>query len=249
MINKSLLEKYATDFRQKNGIGPYDAIRLKSLLVKLNVITVFKPLSCEFSGMSLKIKGENDAKFVLINSSHNIGKQHFTICHELYHLFVQEDFSFMLCKTGLFDKNHREEYNADVFASILLLPEHGVKSLIPDSETGQKDKISLKTILKIEHYYSCSRAALLYRLKELGLISSNFYNNYSVNIKKGAMQNGYSTDLYEKGNNYDHLGNYGELARDLFENEKISETHYISLLADWGMNEQQLENLSDEEEA
>lgn len=248
-MNKVLLEKYANDFRQKNGIGSYDPIRLKSFLSKLNVITVFRPLSCDFSGMSLKIK-ENDkiTRFILVNSNHNLGKQHFTICHELYHLFIQEDFSSMVCITGLFDKKNKEEYNADVFASLLLLPEQGVKSLIPDDETGHRDLISLKTILKIEHYYSCSRSALLYRLKELELITSKSYDVYAKNVKKGALQYGYSTDLYEKGNNSDVLGNYGELARELFEKEKISETHYISLLTDWGIDAQQLEKLSNGEE-
>ena len=54
-MNKVLLEKYANDFRQRNGIGSYDPIRLKSFLSKLNVITVFRPLSCDFSGMSFFI--------------------------------------------------------------------------------------------------------------------------------------------------------------------------------------------------
>lgn len=248
-MNKIILEKYANDFRLKNGIGSYDPIRLKSLLTRLNVITVFRPLNCDFSGMSLKIKEkEGTTRFILINSNHNLGKQHFTICHELYHLYFQEDFSSMVCRTGLFDKKNREEYYADVFASLLILPEHGLISLVPDNETGLRDIISLKTILKIEHYYSCSRSALLYRLKELGLITSKSYDVYVHNVKKGALQYGYSTDLYEKGNNYHVLGNYGELARELFENEKISETHYISLLTDWGIDEQQLERLSNGQE-
>lgn len=244
MYNKLVLEKNANEFRQNYGIGSGDPIRLKSLLSKLNVITVFKSLSASFSGMALKISSENNGveRFILVNSSHNIGKQHFTICHELYHLYVQKEFESMICNTGTFSKTNIEEFNADVFASYLLLPEVGLKSLIPDEEMG-KDKISLKTILKIEQYYSCSRTALLYRLKELHLLSSNGYDKFSSHIILGAIQNGYSTDLYRLGNEKLVIGNYGELARDLFENEKISETHYIKLLLDLGMNNLELDEL------
>ena len=50
-----ILEKKANDFRNRNGLGSNDSIRLKSLLNKLDVLTVFKPLSAAFSGMALKV--------------------------------------------------------------------------------------------------------------------------------------------------------------------------------------------------
>jgi Zn-dependent peptidase ImmA (M78 family) len=130
---------------------------------------------------------------------------------------------------------------------MLILPESGVKALIPDEEMG-KEKISIKTILKIEHYYSCSRSALLYRLKELSLLSSFGYESFSANVKLGAIQYGYATDLYEPGNNNLVIGNYGEIARELYEKDKISETHYVTLLMDLGMNESELENMFNGEE-
>lgn len=244
MSNPIILEKNAIEFRQRGGIGTDDPIRFKSILSKLNVITVYKDLGSDFSGMALKIHQQDTTfRLMLVNSNHPLGKQHFTICHELYHLFFQKDFSSMICKTGLFNKKDKEEYNADVFASILLLPEQGIKALIPDNETGGKDKISLKTILKIEHYFSCSRSALLYRLKTLNLITHKTYDKYVSDVKRGAIQYGYSTDLYSSGNKDNVLGDYGELAKELFDSEKISETHYISLLKDWGIKEEQLEDL------
>lgn len=245
-MNKFILEKYASQFRSKHGLGADDPIRFKSILSKLNVITIFRPLGTDFSGMAIKIRDEDVVRFLLVNSSHSLGKQHFTICHELYHLYIQNNFSSMFCNTGIFQKGTGEEYNADIFASYLLLPENGLKSLIPDNELV-KDKISLKTILKLEHYYSCSRAALLYRLKDMKLITSATYDKYSVNVKWSAIQYGYSTDLYKPGNDTLVIGDYGELARELFEKEKISENHYISLLTDWGMNENELETQFNEE--
>src|SRR5689334_3826364 len=105
MNNDLILEKAALQFRSDCGINNKDAIRLKSLLQKLNVITIFKPLTDDFSGMALKTKVKDEfIRFALINSKQSLGKQHFTICHELYHLFIQKDFNSRVCKTGLFDK-------------------------------------------------------------------------------------------------------------------------------------------------
>lgn len=247
-MNNIVLEKEATKFRTINGIGSDDPIKFASLLKKLNIITVYRPLSSGFSGMAIKLE-DNDIinRLILVNNTQTLGKQHFTIAHELYHLFVQRNFDYMTCNTGNFDKKSGEEFNADVFASILLLPENGVKSLIPDNETT-KDRISLQTILKIEQYYSCSRSALLYRLKELEIITSKSYDKYCINVKKGAILNGYSLQLYEKGNENLVIGNYGELANELYQKNKISESHFFSLLMDLGMNEEELENLSNGEE-
>ena len=50
-----------------------------------------------------------------------------------------------------------------------MLPEERILSLIPDKQLT-KDKITIDTILKIEHYFRSSRSALLYRLKELNII-------------------------------------------------------------------------------
>lgn len=247
-MNHLVLEKKANDFRNSNGIGSNDSIRLKSLLYKLNVLTVFKPLSSTFSGMAIKVEnGKEIKRFILVNSSKTLGNQHFTICHELYHLFIQEKFTSMVCTTGEFKRSDGEEYNADIFASYLLLPETGIKSLIPDEELG-KDKITLKTILKIEQYFSCSRAALLYRLKHLEIISSHYSEPFYNNVKRGAVEKAYTTDLYESGNHNQVIGDYGTIAYDLYENEIISESHYFTLLHDLGMNIEEIEKLDNGKE-
>ena len=238
-MNYNVLEKKAFEFRRTAGLSSDDPIRIKSLLTKLGVITVYKSMSEPFAGMALKV---DENRFILVNSKHSIGKQHFTICHELYHLYVQENFSSMICNTGRFDKTTGEEFNADRFASILLLPGDGIMSLIPEDQLS-KDKIQLATILKLENYFSCSRSALLYRLRDLNLISSQLYDHYKTGVIRSAVEYGYPTDLYTEGNDGLTIGDYGELARKLYDHEIISESHYISLLYDLGMNEDRLDKL------
>jgi Zn-dependent peptidase ImmA (M78 family) len=247
-MHPSILEKKANEFRLQNGLTQQDNIRLKSLLSKLNVLTVFKPLGESLFGMAIKVgEGSDTKRFILVNTNTSLGHQHFTICHEIYHLFIQAVFTSMVCHTGLFNRSDREEYHADLFASYLLLPQAGIESLIPDHEFP-KDKISLQTILKIEQYFSCSRSALLYRLKKLGFISEMGYERYNKNVKRSAIQYGYSTDLYQPGNHDQVVGDYGTLAKILFDEGKISESHYFSLLLDLGMNVEEIENLNHDEE-
>lgn len=247
-MNELLLEKMASSFRSEQGINNNDPIRLKSLLQKINVITVFVPLAENFSGMALKVNEEKAVhRFMLVNSLQSLGKQHFTICHELYHLYIQPEFVSQVCHAGLFDKKaDKNEYFADVFASFLLLPTDGLLENIPDEELGKK-KITLRTILFLEHFYSCSRRALLYRLKLMGLINSAEYERYTINIRRGAMESGYQTDLYEPGNDQLVIGDYGPLAKELFDKEKISESHYYSLLSDLGIDITQIDETNNGE--
>jgi Zn-dependent peptidase ImmA (M78 family) len=172
---------------------------------------------------------------MLINSNHRLGKQHFTVAHELYHLFVQGDFKHEISNSGKFDKSDKEEYRADWFAAYLLMPDAGIESLIPKQELS-KDKVSLATIVKIEQYFACSRSALLYRLEDMGLISKKTQEIYKSNVIKSAQELGYSTDLYFPANDGLILGNYGVLAKELLDNEKISESHYLSLMLDLGID-------------
>lgn len=247
-MSELLLEKEALNFRTEHGLQSTEPILLKSLLQKLNVITVFAPMSGQFSGMALKAQtGATYERFMLVNSNTTIGKQHFTICHELYHLFVQPDFSSRLCTTGLFDKKlDRHEYNADIFASFLFLPTEGLLKFIPDEELNKKP-VSLRTILFIENQYSCSRRALLYRLKSLDLIKQAEYDSFTVNVKRGAVENGFQTTLYEPGNHHTTVGDYGSLARELYDKEKISQSHYYSLLTDFGIDITKLDDQENDE--
>jgi len=239
-----LLDKFATQFRAENGYGNHESIHLKSLLHKLRVLAVFRPLEMDVSGMAIKV---GDNRFMLINTARTLGHQHFTICHELYHLYIQQDFSYQICHVGNFNKKDKEEYNADSFASKLLMPEEGIIALIPDAEL-EKFNISLATILKIEQYFSCSRSALLYRLLDLRLITSKQKAEYSTGVKMSAMGYGYSCRLYEKNNQTEVIGDYGYLARKLYDNQKISESHYYSLLEDLGLDFSTLQNNGDKGE-
>jgi Zn-dependent peptidase ImmA (M78 family) len=224
------LEKKADDCRQRWGYGTDKPINLQSLLLELNVPTFFKPME-KISGMAFK--SDINARFMLVNSAQTVGRQNFTICHELYHLFVQTDFSHKVCMAQSFDKKDPEEYAADNFAAFLLLPTKGIRDLMPEKEFAL-DTITLDTVVKMEQAFQCSRTALLYRLKQLKHISQTKYIELDKNKIKSAMNRGYPIQLYKPNNIELVWGNYGELAFDLFESGKISEGDYASIMLDIG---------------
>ena len=227
------LEKRASEFRQKHGLNDREPIRLKSLLQNLNVQTLFKPLSEQFCGMAIKAEQN---RFMLISSNQSLGRQHFTICHELYHLFIQENFTYQVCVPGQFDKKQPEEYNADWFAAYLLIPRDGVLSQINNWDELDLNQIQLSTILHIEQYFSCSRQALLRRLEDMELIDRTYGEPFKQDVKRSAILSGFTTELYEPGNEGKHIGDYGTKVKALYDADKISESHYFALMNDIGIN-------------
>ena len=197
-------EILASKFRIENGIGLAEPVDTKTLLRKLKATAIYRPLSKNSYGISCKSK--SGKMFFMINSNSTLGRQHFTIAHELYHMLYDENPSPHICcgNTTI------EEANADIFASALLMPRDGVYTMLSNEEIIDH-KIKITTILRIEQLFQVSRSMLLYRLKGMG-------------------EYGYDKSLYEPGNEGVNIGDFGEKAKILFDKGQISEGHYIELL-------------------
>lgn len=222
-----LLRKQSTSLREDGGYSNSEPVNLHSLLFKLNVITFFKPLSEDFSGMAFRF---DDSDFILVNSNQAVGRQNFTIAHELYHLKFQKDFTTHKCQISNLEGDRATERKANQFAALFLLPEEALFSNIPEHEL-KKDKISLATLLKLEQIFEVSHTYLLYRLQGLKLLSEEGWKKHAAySIKQQVSSYGLPTDLYEPGNHNKIIGDYGLLAKGLLEDHKISEGHYFELM-------------------
>lgn len=217
------MENAALQLRGKFGLSECEAVHTKTILRKENIIAMYKPLSDKAYGLSLKC---GDNRFMLINSNSTRGRQHFTIAHELYHLYVEANPKPHICSGA----KTKEEQSADLFASAFLMPKLGIVSNIPTEEL-RSSSVSLATVIKLEQYFSVSRSALLIRLQQLDIITLQCYNQLSATTaKKSAQEYGYDTALYEKGNENLVIGDFGAIARKLFDDEKISEGNYREFL-------------------
>lgn len=217
-------ELLAGHFRAKVGLSMSEPVNAKTLIRKLSILTIYRPLSEESYGISCK--SGSGKMFILVNSNSTRGRQHFTIAHEIYHLFYDEHPVPHMCSgnaTG-------EEKNANRFASALLMPKEGILALISKEEIASR-MVNLSTVLRMEQLFSVSRNTLLIRLKDIDLISQKHVDELKeYPVKETARQYGYDLSLYEPGNEGLVIGDFGEKARTLFEQGKISEGHYTELL-------------------
>lgn len=227
--------KAASEFRRRFDLGQADPIQIDSLLNKLDLLSVFAKMSPSFSGMAARF-GNNG--FLLINCDLSKGRQIFTICHELYHLFVQKDFEFEVItnnKNG--EKKNTTEKLADAFASELLMPEKGIQELLLKQNYLEKN-IEIEHIIKLEQYFQVSRQSMVYRLKNLGFISKkeNLEIKYFTEVKESAEKRRYDISLYEPTKPRIVSSDYLEKAQYLYAQEKIGMTDYAQLLNDIGID-------------
>jgi Zn-dependent peptidase ImmA (M78 family) len=227
----------ATQLREEMGIRSTDPISIHQILKCKGILGYFKPLGKDLSGMAIKVQAgerEKSKYFMLVNTNDPYCKQRFTAAHELYHLLIQKDFHYSYDK-DIYGSKDKEEVNANYFATYLLLPDAGVRQMIPIEEQ-KKDKVTIATLLKLEHNFRCSRLSLLYRLRYLGIITEKFIDSHKNNIKADALEYGYDTSLYLPDNRSELVGDYNIKARELYDKGMISQAKYYSYLRDMNIN-------------
>ena len=225
-LNLDSAENLAVRMRQDLQISLSEPVNAKTVLRVLGIITLYRPLSDSLYGLSVK-SSDNRYRFMLVNSNTTRGRQHFTIAHELYHLYYDADPHPHFCQDGNLDESERA---ANMFARAFLMPKAGILKSIPAAEL-LSGNMSLTTILKPEALYGVSHMAMLIRLKELRLITNAVFDQYqSISVTKEAALRGLDTNLYKSGNEGMVLGDFGAKARELFEMDLVSEGHYVELL-------------------
>lgn len=224
-MNSYQLNELAIQFRLDIGINHLDPIDFFPLIT--NKITdlsiVFLDMAEDISGACYKFDSQ---KIMFINSNHPKGRQNFTAAHEIYHLFYDPT-PFTICNINNNDKIEKE---ANQFASFLLLPTNALYTYKKDKKIKKWD---LDSIIDCEQYFQMSHEALLYRLKNIGDITSNQYNDFKHNIKHNAMMRGYDLSLYKPYINKNYtIGNYARLVEEAFKKERISNARKEEYLLD-----------------
>jgi len=209
-------------------ISSSEPVNTKTALRQLNIMTVYRPLSDNLFGLSLS-STDGKSRFMLVNSSITKGRQHFTIAHELYHLYFDENPQPHFC--GQLQITDPAERSANMFASAFLMPKEGLLMNIPAEELKDK-QIRIDTVIRLEQLYGISHQTMVVRLKELRIITPKCAESLlKLSIIKEAALRGYEDRLYKKGDGERLIiGDFGSKARRLFDEGKISEGHYLELL-------------------
>jgi Zn-dependent peptidase ImmA (M78 family) len=232
---KSELSYQANELRKRFGedlSSPIDVFAI--LQTQDNLTLVFYPFSDRISGMCVRTgSGE---QLIAVNSTRTLGRQRFTAAHELYHLFVQDQISTVICGNEIGGGRDEEEINADAFASYFLAPNDALRSFIEKNLLkGMRRPLGVDDVVRIEQHFRMSRQATLYRLVGDGWLTRDFANTLKIGIIASARRLGFTDELYvpsPESRQTFTSGSYIGLAERLLGSEAISSGKYEELLLD-----------------
>jgi len=200
----------AVRFREKVGYGNREPIDIESVVLKMKGYTIVKlELPEKISGMCII---DDDSKIIAINSTQTVGRQRYSLAHELYHLEIERLTNGMVCLSNGYDSKSDSEKEAEQFASYLLMPYDGLEWYIEKYGVTEWD---LKSIIELSQFYKMSFISVLRRLVGDGKIDTATYDEYSkISVRKEALRYGYDVSLYypavEEGE-WTTLGEYPRL--------------------------------------
>ncbi len=232
MINKTELNNKAVYIRRKlgeNELSPIDIFALVQMIDSLTLI--FYPLGESISGACFR--GEASA-IIVVNSAKSVGRQRYTLAHELYHYYFDDGVKSTVCSSKIGTGNENEK-KADQFASYLLMPQAALYEEIQSIKAGEERKITPEEIIRLEQYFGISHQAMLVRLKDDGEITPADVEVIQAGIISRTAKMGMNVSLYKpspQGENVKVLGHYVSQAEKLFKSDIISEGKYEELLLD-----------------
>lgn len=126
--------------------------------------------------------------YVVLNTSLPKVNVNFAIAHEIYHVFYGSD--EFVSKIEFMDDHyyeHEEEYAANLFAGMLLMPELSFRRMfVKFKEEANGD--DSETIIRLISYYQVPYMAVLIRSLELELISRNAVRESFFNIERNQIK-------------------------------------------------------------
>lgn len=133
--------------------------------------------------------------YILINTSLPKVNTNFAICHEIYHVFYQGNeykSKVEFANDHYFECD--EEFAANVFAGMLLMPETGFRQIygLFKKESGGNEQ---DTVIRLMNYYQAPYMAVLIRCYELDLPDSNYISEDLLNVDEGYVRTRFS-DLW-----------------------------------------------------
>lgn len=205
--------------RHEWGIESFASINVRSLIYSniRDLTVLWFPMETHISGCCSKTKED---KIIFINTNHAVGRQNFTLAHELYHLLFEDLDDFIIC--GVNPKSESEK-NANDFASSLLMPD---SALYWFKNKNMIQEWSLEDVIKCEQYYQVSRQAMLHRLKAMGWINQKEFRQFGFDIIRNADRLGYDTGLYKhspESQRYSSIGQLIRLTEKMYDDNRITD--------------------------
>lgn len=232
-MDKMDLWKKATMLRKQLGEDSQSPIDIFSLVYTIDHLTVvFYPMGDRISGMC--VKGQ-ESNVIAINSAMSVGRQRFSMAHELFHLFYDSNMATTICSRGIGVGGKAEEKDADQFASYFLMSPAALTDAITRIKKKEGNKLTVNSVVKLEQYFRVSRQAILIRLIEENELTDHEAESMKKDVIRSAIYLGYDDTLYRPlSSKKQHMtyGYYIQQADEVFENKLVSSGKYEELLLD-----------------
>lgn len=212
------MREMANQLRKEWQLG-YAAIgNAQDVLEVHGIIVICTEAPKGFDGVSGIVNGK-DYVVVLNKNQEHVERRRFTAMHELGHLLYGNRFSSDLTL-------REKERLCDAFASEMLLPSCLLKSVF-----RQGEKISAFEVRQLQKVYGISFDAIMYKLKELDIISESKYKTYCIRktqddslkkyVEESCYQEGFSTRFESMV--------YSAAAKDLITISKAASLLHVSV--------------------
>ena len=154
-------ERKAVEFRNKYQISSkLPLLGLTSLLENIGFLIIYIDSQNQFDGFDGLSEFIDDIPVIVLLKGKNGVRQRFTLAHELGHLLLSFNEELPL--------EEKERY-CNRFASSLLMPKDAIENEFGKNRTG----IRIPEYVNFMKEYQVSVPAVIYRLRELGVINQN----------------------------------------------------------------------------
>lgn len=173
ILTADQIEQIADDFRKNFGLDYAPITNLTAFCEDLGIIlTDFDSISSEVDALSLICQ----RPIIVRNKSKNsVCRQRFDIAHELGHMVLHD---------GIITGDRLTESQAHRFASALLLPQSMLRTNFPILfKNGRFNWAKMSEFKKI---WGISKAAILYRAKQLNLIDEFQYKTGVIHLNRAS---------------------------------------------------------------
>ena len=150
--------------------------------------------------------------YIVLNTSLPKINVNFALCHELYHVFYQENgFKPRVEFSNAHYYEYESEFAANLFAGMILMPEVSFRFMYKRFKTDSEGN-EFDTILRLMNYYQVPYMAVLIRCYELDLPESNCVSEEFLTVDRDKIRKRF-IELWlddsilnaTKKDDYDHL--------------------------------------------
>lgn len=153
-------------------------VPMRDSIAKIESLGIFVLIAAapdKVSGFCMTI-GEDT--FIFVNKNHVVGRQNFSLWHEVYHWYTNSTGSVSLKGD---EKNDAEEFSADYFASLVLIDKQHLHHKITQFRISEINYISNDQIIKLQHYFGVSYSAMVSKIIE-AYPNAKLGNRYSLGL-------------------------------------------------------------------